>query len=151
MEITLNFSRSNILDITAFFTLVDGADTFRWTSDIPIMDSGLIQSYLSGKINEIRCGIYREQFKDAIFTQNEGETALQAWQRIEAAGEDVKYSWVDSFALADVTRHNDINMNLPSWSQVDTAITNIANLTDTKAIIRKLARVVYWLAKNTEA
>jgi hypothetical protein len=39
--------------------------------------------------------------------------------------------------------------NLPSWSAVDTAVTNIANLTDAKAFIRKLARVVYWLARNS--
>jgi hypothetical protein len=38
--------------------------------------------------------------------------------------------------------------NLPSWSQVDTAITNIANLADAKVFIKKLARVVYWLAKD---
>ena len=39
--------------------------------------------------------------------------------------------------------------NLPSWSQVDTAITNIATLADAKAFIRKLTRVVYWLVKNS--
>lgn len=38
--------------------------------------------------------------------------------------------------------------NLPSWSQVDAAVTNIANLADAKVFIRKLARVVYWLARN---
>jgi hypothetical protein len=38
--------------------------------------------------------------------------------------------------------------NLLSWSQVDTAITNIANLADAKVFIKKLARVVYWLAKD---
>jgi hypothetical protein len=48
---------------------------------------------------------------------------------------------VRALALAD---------NLPSWSQVDAAVTAIANLSDAKAFIRKLARVVYWLAKNTE-
>lgn len=39
---------------------------------------------------------------------------------------------------------------LPSWNAVDTAVTNIANLTDAKVFIRKLARVVYLLAKNEE-
>ena len=41
--------------------------------------------------------------------------------------------------------------NLPSWSQVDEAITAIGSLADAKVFIRKLARVVYWLAKNSEA
>lgn len=38
--------------------------------------------------------------------------------------------------------------NLPSWAQVDQAVTNIAILADAKEFIRKLARVVYWLAKD---
>ena len=40
--------------------------------------------------------------------------------------------------------------NLPSWAQVNTAIDNIANLADAKAFIKKLARITYWLAKDTE-
>jgi len=43
----------------------------------------------------------------------------------------------------------DIITNLPTWSQVDTAITNIASLADAKVFLRKLSRVVYWLAKDT--
>ena len=38
--------------------------------------------------------------------------------------------------------------NLPSWEGVSTAVDNIANLADAKAFIRKLARVVYWLARD---
>ena len=39
--------------------------------------------------------------------------------------------------------------NLPSWTQVDTAINNIANLADAKAFIKKLSRVVYLDLKNS--
>ena len=38
--------------------------------------------------------------------------------------------------------------NLPSWAAVSTAVDNIANLADAKAFIKKLSRVVYWLAKD---
>lgn len=38
--------------------------------------------------------------------------------------------------------------NLPSWSAVSTAVDNIANLADAKVFLKKLSRVVYWLAKN---
>jgi F0F1-type ATP synthase epsilon subunit len=38
--------------------------------------------------------------------------------------------------------------NLPSWTEVDTAITNANTNAAMKIIISKLARVVYWLAKN---
>lgn len=41
-----------------------------------------------------------------------------------------------------------ISDNLPSWEQVETAVNNIGNLADAKAFLRKLARVVYWLAKD---
>jgi cell division protein FtsB len=41
--------------------------------------------------------------------------------------------------------------NLPSWAQVNTAVDNIANLADAKAFLKKLARITYWLAKDTEA
>lgn len=39
--------------------------------------------------------------------------------------------------------------NLPSWSHVSTAVDNIANLADAKAYLKKLSRVVYWLAKDS--
>jgi len=38
--------------------------------------------------------------------------------------------------------------NLPSWSEVEATIGNIANLANAKVFIAKLARVVYWLAKD---
>lgn len=46
-------------------------------------------------------------------------------------------------------KETDVATNLPSWTSVSTAIGNIANLTDAKAILLKLARVVYWLAKDS--
>jgi len=38
--------------------------------------------------------------------------------------------------------------NLPPWTQVSTAVDNIGNLADAKVFLKKLARVVYWLARN---
>jgi hypothetical protein len=46
-------------------------------------------------------------------------------------------------------KNQDFITNLPSWVQVSTAVDNIANLADAKVFIKKLTRVVYWLAKNT--
>jgi len=42
----------------------------------------------------------------------------------------------------------DIITNLPSRAQVETAVNNITDLAGAKAFLLKLARVVYWLAKN---
>lgn len=44
-----------------------------------------------------------------------------------------------------------ISDNLPSWVQVSMAVDNIANLADAKVYLKKLSRVVYWLAKDKEA
>ena len=38
--------------------------------------------------------------------------------------------------------------NLPSWTAVEAAITNATTLAACKVVLLKLARVVYWLAKN---
>ena len=45
-------------------------------------------------------------------------------------------------------RYQAIETNLPSWSQVETALDNISTLAEAKAALKKIARVVYWLAKN---
>lgn len=47
-------------------------------------------------------------------------------------------------------RKQDINDNLPTWAQVNTAVSNITNLDEAKTFILKLSRVVYWLAKNSQ-
>jgi hypothetical protein len=52
-----------------------------------------------------------------------------------------------SDAIAAAKRQS-INDNLPSWSQVETALDNISNLTEAKAALKKIARVVYWLPMN---
>lgn len=38
--------------------------------------------------------------------------------------------------------------NLPSWSAVNTAIDNATTLAQMKVIVKKMAIVLYWLAKN---
>lgn len=44
-----------------------------------------------------------------------------------------------------------IQDNLPSWNTIKTAIESATTIAALKVIIKKLARVVYWLAKNSEA
>jgi len=55
--------------------------------------------------------------------------------------------------LAEIARQEaraqDIVDNLPSWAEIETAITNATTIAALKVIVKKLARVVYWLAKNT--
>lgn len=49
---------------------------------------------------------------------------------------------------AEASKAKAISDDLPSWAQVSTAVDNIANLADAKAYLKKLSRVLYWLARN---
>lgn len=55
---------------------------------------------------------------------------------------------IEMMRLLDSQRRQAIDANLPSWSQVETALDNISNLAEAKAALKKITRVVYWLAKN---
>lgn len=48
------------------------------------------------------------------------------------------------------SKQSAIIANLPSWTQVETACDNISDMAEAKAFLKKLAGVVYWLAKNSE-
>ncbi len=45
-------------------------------------------------------------------------------------------------------RTQDFIDSLPSWSVVSTSIDNIASMADAQVILRKMAKVIYWLAKG---
>lgn len=51
----------------------------------------------------------------------------------------------------ETTKLAAIQDNLPDWATIKTAIENATTIAALKIIITKLARVVYWLAKNSEA
>lgn len=86
MNIQLNSFRQNEDDITVFFTLIDGENTFKWHGDIDAMPAEDIPAYMESQIKSMRCGIYRKQYRDAIVTPIDGETMLDAWKRWEGEG-----------------------------------------------------------------
>jgi hypothetical protein len=55
----------------------------------------------------------------------------------------------DAETAANVQRLLDIGDALPSWAAVETAIDNAASVAALRAIVKKLARVVYWQVKNS--
>ena len=80
----------------------------------------------------------------------------------EAPNEESKWDgekWVPDQEKIDIRLAGEVQImakatavesNLPSWAQVKTAVDNISNLAEAKAFLKKLSRVVYWLAKNSE-
>lgn len=49
-----------------------------------------------------------------------------------------------------IQRQNDIDTILPSWNEVSTYLDGLTNLADAKVALKKLARVIYWLVKNSK-
>jgi len=56
----------------------------------------------------------------------------------------------EGWAAIAEARQADLVTNLPSWAQVSTAVNNISNLSEAKDFLKKLSRVVYWLAKDSK-
>lgn len=54
----------------------------------------------------------------------------------------------DAIDAANAAREQAISDNLPSWQQVSDAIDAATTIAACKVILKKLARVVYWLAKG---
>lgn len=48
-----------------------------------------------------------------------------------------------------IQKETDINTNLPTWQKVSDGIDGISSLAEAKTILKKIARVVYWLARNS--
>lgn len=44
-----------------------------------------------------------------------------------------------------------LDANIPSWSQVETAIDAIDSWAKLRVVLKKMARAVYWLARSKEA
>lgn len=55
----------------------------------------------------------------------------------------------DPDLVAEYQKDKDIINNLPDWSTVSNNIDNISNLNEAKIFIKKLSRIVYWLAKDS--
>lgn len=55
-----------------------------------------------------------------------------------------------AIADAKLAKTQEIIDSLPAWNTVSAAVDNIANLADAKVFIKKLARVVYILARTEE-
>lgn len=172
MDITINSALTRYYEDVrgsrqvVYFTLVDDSSVaYRMVDDL---DAGInAATYLSDNIERQCIFVRRNEYKEMpLITPEIGQTQLQAIEKWIADGCLIvigydgnnnpihsiasKSAWRHRWTDTEKARQQVIVTNLPSWAQVNTAVTNISNLTEAKAFIRKLARVVYWLAKNTE-
>jgi hypothetical protein len=95
--------------------------------------------------NAIAQGYNTEDIEEREVTPEEYKAALNldpitiAMREAETAARELKQ-----------TKLTSIQDNLPSWNVVSNAVDNITNLAEAKTYLKKLSRVVYWLAKNSE-
>ena len=95
---------------------------------------------------------------NACIPLDEGNSDFQRfleWNAVQPASLDlvaVDQSLVDAAAAQETLmalRAQAIKENLPTWQQVSDSVDNISNLADAKVFLKKLSRVVYWLAKHS--
>jgi hypothetical protein len=96
--------------------------------------------------NAIAQGYNTEDIEEREVTPEEYKAALNldpitiAMREAKTAARELKQTKLAS-----------IQDNLPSWNVVSNTIDNITNLAEAKTYLKKLSRVVYWLAKNSES
>ena len=95
--------------------------------------------------NAIRDGFTADDVEEL-----EVDDAGYAAAKLEDPYEIAKEATIAAQREARRVKIQDFADNIPSWNAVDTAITNITNLADAKVFIKKLSRVVYWLARNQQ-
>lgn len=84
-------------------------------------------------------------------TYNDHVEASRAWGRAEKAkllGLDTQEAAQLAVQAAKVQAIID---NLPSWAAVSAAIDAATTVLKLQAIVKKMARVIYWIAKSTES
>ena len=85
--------------------------------------------------NAIKAGYTADQVEEKVVTDVDFVSILRTPEVIAAEEERAQ-------RLADIADA------LPSWQQVSDAIDGVTTIAGLKAVVKKLARVVYWLAKN---
>lgn len=113
----------------------------RATKRIIEMQSGATKGTLFQ--NAINAG-----YSPADIEEREVDEAGYAAAKAEDPVEIAAIAAREAAQAAQAAKAKAIVDNLPSWAQVSTAVDNIANLADAKAFIKKLARVVYWIARD---
>ena len=90
--------------------------------------------------NAVNCGANAEEVEAKFVTEEEYSVIYAEATRPEREAREAIIT----------ARAQDIASALPTWAQAEAAIDGVSNLAEAKAILKKLARVVYWLAKNAE-
>lgn len=88
-----------------------------------------------------------QQIRNEFNDQNLEDITIQRESEIEAAKQQ---SIINKQAIEanEAAKQQAIVDNLPTWQQISDAIDNADNLIKLRTIVKKIARITYWLAKN---
>lgn len=103
----------------------------------------MIIYYFDRKPDNSIAGLYRNEQYPGQESLPETDSEIVAWFAAKEAEQA-------AMEAEQAQKQQAIIGNLPSWAAVASEVDNIANLADAKVFIKKLARLVYWLAKNTK-
>lgn len=70
------------------------------------------------------------------------------WDGFKWVTDTQKVIELTAIQQAITQKAEDIELNLPSWAEVESYISKVDSIAKAQAVLLKLARVVYWLAKN---
>uniref|UniRef100_A0A6M3K2M6 Uncharacterized protein n=1 Tax=viral metagenome TaxID=1070528 RepID=A0A6M3K2M6_9ZZZZ len=97
------------------------------------------------------CVLYH-QFSGVDTAESEIKATLDLSEAEREAAQTIADIAAEEARLAKIAKIEarllSINTNLPSWAEVEIAINAVDSLAKARAVLLKLARVVYWLAKN---
>ncbi len=86
-----------------------------------------------------------KEWREYLAWVAEGNTAAPRYTPEELAAIEAARAAAAATALQ---RQQDIETSLPSWAEVQAAVEGVTTLAQARTVLMKLARVVYWLAKN---
>jgi hypothetical protein len=96
--------------------------------------------------NAINAG-YAADAVEELEVDAAGYTAAKAEDPVEIVTEQIHQATL----TAEAAKIRAVLDNLPDWQTVSTAIDAANTIPKLQVIVKKLARVLYWIAKNKEA
>lgn len=110
-------------------------------------NSEILCTLVSRQINPIK---FQIQGINIHWLVAPSQSEIDIYSNIKANYETLKTQYLAEQQAIKQAKAQDIINNLPSWQQVSDAIDNATTLNQVKVIFKKLCRVVYWLAKDSQ-
>jgi DNA-binding GntR family transcriptional regulator len=117
------------------------------------MDASILCSLLANVIDPTHFQVWGTDIHWMVVPTQEEITlandVITNYESLAAAYLQAQAQEAQAEALKQQAKAQAIEDNLPSWQQVSDAIDAATTIAACKVIIKKMARIIYWLAKNS--